>query len=332
MFGKVRPEKIELEAATEIRRRDADLKKKKLTFLLIPDSSSAPRHVSVSVTLIYGLLGALLFLIIATFFLSSHFFSYEVAQEELTRLRTENQQLSDKFEQMRWNLAEVEDRFNQLVSKEIKVRTLFDLPEINTEERQLGVGGPEPVVLTEFSEGEKEAYITELEVDRLLRLSQFELQNYSEVENKLVDIKVRLRHTPSIWPSTGWISRGYGMKYDPFTGYRQMHRGIDIANNIGTPVIATADGTVSLISTASELGKMITLDHGYGYNTRFGHLSKILVQRGQPIKRGDVIGLMGSTGYSTGPHLHYEVFRNGAFHDPSEFILNDMSDFALTKQ
>jgi murein DD-endopeptidase MepM/ murein hydrolase activator NlpD len=318
--------------APENKSTEADLNKKKLTFLLIPDSAGSPRQVSVSITLIYSLLGALLLLIIATFFLSSHFFSYEVAQEELVRLRAENQQLSDKFEQMRWNLAEVEDRYNELVSREVRIRSLFDLPEIPEEERQLGVGGPEPAILSEFSQTEKDAFITELEVDRLLRLSQFELENYQTVENSLVDIKERLRHTPSIWPTTGWVSRGYGMKYDPFTGYRQMHRGMDIANRTNTPVIATADGRVALTSSATELGKCIMLDHGFGYRTRFGHLSQILVKNGQRVKRGDVIGLMGSTGYSTGPHLHYEIFHNGQFKNPQDFILNDIKEFAANKQ
>ena len=321
-----------MERAAKRPGNEADLNKKKLTFLLIPDSSGSPRQISVSLALIYSLLGALLLLIIATFFLSSHFFSYEVSQDELTRLRAENTQLNDKYEQMRWNLAEVEDRYSELVSREVKIRSLFDLPEIASEERQLGIGGPEPAVFIEFSETEQEAYITELEVDRLLRLSQFELEKYSEVENSLSDIKERLRHTPSIWPTTGWLSRGYGMKYDPFTGYKQMHRGLDIANHTNTPVIATADGRVSIISTATQLGKMITIDHGYGYRTRFGHLNKLLVKRGQRVKRGDVIGLMGSTGYSTGPHLHYEIFRNNKFLNPNDFILNEMSEFTANKQ
>lgn len=308
------------------------LTKKRLTFLLIPDRSGTPRQISVSLALIYSLVGALLLLVIATFFLSSHFFSYEVAQEELTRLRAENTQLNEKYEQMRWNLSEVEDRYNELVSREIRIRSLFDLPEIPGDERQLGIGGPEPAVFMDFSSTEKEAYITELEVDRLLRLSKFELEKYQEVENSLTDIKERLRHTPSVWPTTGWVSRGYGMKYDPFTGYKQMHRGMDIANKTNTPVIATADGRVSIVSSATQLGRMITLDHGFGYRTRYGHLNKILVTRGQRVKRGDVIGLMGSTGYSTGPHLHYEVFLNNKFHNPHEFILNEQSEFTTNQK
>jgi hypothetical protein len=139
MLREISREVRESAAAPEKTSAEASLKKKKLTFLLIPDSSGSPRQVSVSITLIYSLLGALFLLIITTFFLSSHFFSYEVAQEELIRLRAENQQLSEKFEQMRWNMAEVEDRYNELVSREVRIRSLFDLPEIPEEERLLGV-------------------------------------------------------------------------------------------------------------------------------------------------------------------------------------------------
>ena len=113
------------------------------------------------------------------------------------------------------------------------------------------------------------------------------------------------------------------MKHDPFTGYKRLHRGLDISNNTGTPIIATADGVINKTATDNGLGKFIVIDHGYGFKTRYGHLSKISVKRGQKVKRGDVIGLMGSTGYSTGPHLHYEVIRNGKFLNPRKFILSN---------
>ena len=113
------------------------------------------------------------------------------------------------------------------------------------------------------------------------------------------------------------------MKYDPFTGYKQMHRGIDIANHTGTPIIATADGVVKATQSSAGMGKFVVINHGYGFQTRYGHLSQIKVKAGQHVKRGDVIALMGSTGYSTGPHLHYEVIRNGNFLNPAKYILNE---------
>ena len=321
-----------MEEVIKIEYRAKDVKKNRLTFLYIPDSSGTPKELSVAKSTVFTVLVFALLLIVGSFYFSANFFSNKVSEGQLSRLQAENQKLSENYEQLRWNLVEVEDRYTELVSKEVKLRTLFNLPEIKSEERQLGIGGPEPDQIAQLSAIEKEAYITEMEVDHLLRLSKFELEKYEEVEDALLNVKTKLRHTPSIWPTNGWSSRGYGMKYDPFTGYKQMHRGTDIANHTNTPIIATADGKIKNISTSTALGKLITIDHGYGYRTRFGHLAKILVKRGQRVKRGEVIGLMGSTGYSTGPHLHYEVIRNGKFFNPHKYILNDMSDFASTKR
>jgi murein DD-endopeptidase MepM/ murein hydrolase activator NlpD len=263
-------------------------------------------------------------LLVANLFLSAEFFTTKVDQAELERLRFENQHLEEKYEQLRWNLAEVSDRYDELVRKETEIRSIFGLSEIDEEERQLGIGGPVAYNPTELTQFEQDAMATEVEVDRILRLSRFELEKYDEVEQSLLKVKDRLNHTPSVWPTKGWVSRGYGMKHDPFTGYKQMHRGMDIANRTGTPIIATADGVVKGVHNDNMMGKYIVIDHGYGFKSRYGHLSKVKVNRGQKVKRGDVIALMGSTGYSTGPHLHYEVIRNSKFYNPTKYILNDM--------
>ena len=296
--------------------------RKRLTFLLIPDSSQTSRQLSVPVWALYGGLAAVVLLVFGSFYLASHFFSDQVSQLELQRLKAENQQLANKYEELRWNLAEVNSRYDDLVQKEVALRSVFGLPEIDMEERQLGTGGPEPVTLARMTSSERLAYGTESEIDRLLRLSEYEIVKFSEAESALMELKDRLDHTPSIWPTDGWLSRGYGMKYDPFTGYKQFHRGIDLASNNGTPIIATASGKVREVGTYGRLGKMVIIDHGYGFVTRYGHLSKIHVKRGQRVERGEVIALMGSTGYSTGPHLHYEVWRNGKVMNPADFILN----------
>ncbi len=298
--------------------------KKKLTFMLIPSSTGISKQISIPTAAIYISVAAVVCLLFLSFFLSAEFFAGKVNENELQQLRVENKTLLDKYEQMRWNLAEVENRYSDLVKKEITIRSLFDLPPVDEGERQLGIGGPTSPQLETMSPLRKAAYATEVEVDRLLNLSKFELEKYGEVEQSLNAIKDRLAHTPSIWPSKGWNSRGFGMKHDPFTGYKQMHRGIDIANHTGTPIIATADGVIRGISRTSGMGKMVTVDHGYGFKTRYGHLSEAKVKNGQRVKRGDVIALMGSTGYSTGPHLHYEVIRNGKFMNPAKYILNDM--------
>ncbi|UCG60482.1 MAG: M23 family metallopeptidase [Candidatus Zixiibacteriota bacterium] len=298
--------------------------KKKLTLMLIPNSMGILKQLNIPVALIYFGAFAVLVLLVGSLFLSAEFFTTKVDQAELERLRAENQRLQEKYDQLRWNLVEVGERYNDLVQKEIRIRNIFDLPEIDSEERMLGIGGPSTENLADMSEFEQDAVATEVEVDRLLRLSRFELEKYGEIETSLLKVRDRLDHTPSIWPTKGWVSRGFGMQYDPFTGYKQMHRGMDIANRTGTPIIATADGKVIQVRTDNMMGRYIVIDHGYGFRTRYGHLSQAKVKVGQRVRRGEVVALMGSTGYSTGPHLHYEVIRNGKFEAPNKFILNDM--------
>jgi murein DD-endopeptidase MepM/ murein hydrolase activator NlpD len=298
--------------------------KNKITFMVIPDSKGIAKQISVPVVLLYSTVAVVFILIVANFFLGAEFITKQVSDQELTRLRAENRNLTEKYEKVRWDISEIDSRYQNLVQKEIAIRTIFDLPEINPEERQLGTGGPGSQTFANMSPPQKEAFTTEVEVDRLLKLSQFELEKYEEVENLLETYKDRLDHTPSIWPVKGWFSCGFGMRDDPFTGYRTMHRGVDIANHIGTPVVATADGVVKQIGQVGNMGRMITIDHGYGFVTRYGHLSKYMVNRGQRIKRGEIIGYMGNSGKTTGPHLHYEVWRNGQAKNPMNFILNNM--------
>ncbi len=297
--------------------------KKKLTFMLVPHSTGISHQVRIPVAAIWLSIAGAAILVFASFFLSAAFFSDKVNESELEQLRAENEELREKYQEIRWNLNEVEERYQELVDKETKIRMLFNLPEVDAEERQLGVGGPASPEFAQMSEAGREAVITEQQVDRLLTLSKYELEKYGEVESQLANIKQRLDHTPSIWPAKGWLSRGYGMKYDPFTGMKQMHRGLDLANRTGTRIIATADGRVKYVGRNGGMGKTIVIDHGYGFVTRYAHLSDYKVKRGQRVKRGDVIALMGSTGYSTGPHLHYEIIRNGKSLDPRDFILNE---------
>ena len=127
--------------------------------------------------------------------------------------------------------------------------------------------------------------------------------------------------TPSLWPTQGWLSSRTGGRTDPFTGKADFHPGLDISADQGTPVYATADGVVTQASLAGAYGNLIIIDHQFGVETRYGHLSAFRTQRGQAVKRGDLIGLVGSTGRATGPHLHYEVRVSGRILNPLQFLL-----------
>jgi murein DD-endopeptidase MepM/ murein hydrolase activator NlpD len=126
--------------------------------------------------------------------------------------------------------------------------------------------------------------------------------------------------TPSIWPAHGWLTGTFGGRSDPFTGEPGFHQGIDISTEKGEPVFATADGTVDSASYTGDYGNLILLTHGFGLSTRYGHLSGFAVKPGEQVKRGDVIGYVGSTGRSTGSHLHYEILANGAPMNPLQLL------------
>jgi murein DD-endopeptidase MepM/ murein hydrolase activator NlpD len=128
--------------------------------------------------------------------------------------------------------------------------------------------------------------------------------------------------TPSIWPTHGWLSSSMGNRADPLTGEKDFHPGLDISADKGDPVYATADGKVAHAASAGNYGNLVIVDHGYGLETRYGHLSAFKVTHGQKVKRGDLLGLVGSTGRTTGAHLHYEVRANGRILNPLQLLLN----------
>jgi murein DD-endopeptidase MepM/ murein hydrolase activator NlpD len=126
--------------------------------------------------------------------------------------------------------------------------------------------------------------------------------------------------TPSMWPVAGWLTSSFGTRHDPFTDANDFHPGLDISADYGQPVLATGDATVTAAGRNGSYGNLVMLDHGFGITTKYGHLSRISVVEGQHVKRGDIIGLVGSTGRSTGAHLHYEVWMNGRLTNPMTLL------------
>lgn len=144
----------------------------------------------------------------------------------------------------------------------------------------------------------------------------------NELISHLESQTARLSATPSISPTKGWLTSTFGYRTSPFTGLRELHRGLDIAGRPGTPIVASAAGRIRITQNHRGLGKMVILRHGYGIETLYGHLAEILVKPGQRLKRGERIGLMGSSGRSTGPHLHYQINVNGVAVNPNNYILD----------
>ncbi len=155
----------------------------------------------------------------------------------------------------------------------------------------------------------------------LLRNVLGSLEGHLSIVRRHVEKRESLMNaTPSVWPVHGWLSAGYGMRADPFTGGRDFHPGLDISAERGTPVRATADGRVEMAAPNGDYGNLVVIDHGYGLVTRYGHLSRFAVWQGRDVKRGDLLGFVGATGRATGPHLHYEVLANGKLINPMQLL------------
>jgi len=158
-------------------------------------------------------------------------------------------------------------------------------------------------------------------IDRIdIRLADVDAQ-LAAIDYLLEQQRTEQIAKPHAWPTEkGWISSRYGMRADPFTGERELHRGVDIANRFGAPVLAASHGIVTFAGKMKGFGYMVEVDHGYGYITRYGHLSTLAVHAGDEVGDSQLLGRIGSTGRSTGPHLHYEVHRYGRFLNPVKFL------------
>ncbi|MCA9771220.1 MAG: M23 family metallopeptidase [Myxococcales bacterium] len=253
--------------------------------------------------------------------------SLKARSSELSSLRERNQTQQIEIQSFAQRIASIEEELARIRGFNSKLRALANLqmPNVSDVDR-LGVGGPvaDRANLAQLLDEDVQSQIRRMHFD--LEDVDFELriqrESIDELKEFLADKASLLASTPSIWPVRGWLSSGFGPRKGAFSRRREFHRGLDIAARTGTAVHAPADGIVVKAGPSFGYGRLIIIDHGYNTKTRFGHLSKILVAPGDRVKRGDEIGLVGSTGRSTGPHLHYEVRLGDKAVDPLKFILD----------
>jgi murein DD-endopeptidase MepM/ murein hydrolase activator NlpD len=162
-----------------------------------------------------------------------------------------------------------------------------------------------------------------IRIDRAIKESQLREQSVLDIWETLSEKQSLMNAIPNIRPARGWITSRFGYRVSPFTGRPALHAGLDFAAAPGSPVFAPADGIVTFAGYDEGYGKMVVIDHGYGYSTRYGHNSQIYVQVGQKVSRWDIIASVGNTGRSTGPHMHYEVRLHGIPKNPANFILDE---------
>lgn len=317
------------------------------TVVIFRGAKSAPLRFSFSGTTVKRLKIIGLGLLVAQALLLTHYVVQSTQVWELTNLRQEAATLRDQTSSFSVSLEDLKRRM--LAMKEInhRLRIMLGIESQQPSDMVSGKGGSEvpmdggqpmeqgvppvapPVSVEEAPPGEPAANENKplaekvrQDITWLERQSELEEQNLEELIEAAKDKSARWAATPSIWPVRGWVTSGFGARVSPFTGQLAMHDGLDIGAAPSTPVRASASGHVRAAGFDAKMGNVVLIDHGYGIETEYGHMSKILVKQGQKVKRGDVIALVGSTGLSTGPHLHYMVKVKGQTVNPHNYILD----------
>jgi len=314
----------------------ADPKERILTLLVIPDSAGVevkrlrvPRR---WVTLAIGAAASILATLLAV---TAHDIYLLGEMDDMRALRSENVQLRaevERLEERVQGMGMVVDRVQQFDAQLRRITMLSD------PERNIGIGpvgeppsdkGQDP--LSAASVGLKRDLLGDdsgRAVDLIRRHLDFLNSETRSTEGRIRNLQMYLEDqhallssTPSLRPAEGWKTSQFGFRTDPYTGLKQMHGGVDISCNIGTPVRATGDGQVVWAGPQSAYGNVIIIDHGHNLSSVYGHLSEVGVKVGETVKRGSWIGKSGNTGRSTGPHVHYEIRVGGVPQDPEPYIL-----------
>jgi murein DD-endopeptidase MepM/ murein hydrolase activator NlpD len=296
------------------------------TVLVLPDATAKIRKFHITKRAITVLSSVLAVAFVAFGFFIHQYITINLQLLELGRLRREvkaHDAMVDRLLQLEKDLTQVRELDGRL-------RLAVGLPgpgRGGPAGQEAGVGGIHQNVAKALEEAIRNDKLSVMErmSQELERLSQQIAQRHTsltQLHGHLEERRSVLGATPTIWPVRGLVTSGFGYRYSPFTGAREMHDGLDISAPHGTPIVATADGVVAYAGhLAAGYGNVIYLDHGHGFFSFYGHNSRNLVATGGRVKRGQIIGLVGNTGRSTGPHVHYSVRHKGVWVNPAKYIV-----------
>ncbi|MBF8293579.1 MAG: Peptidase protein [Bacteroidetes bacterium] len=248
-------------------------------------------------------------------------------------LAAENTVLRDQLRGLGGRLQGLQNRLAALSDQGNELRLLVDLPKIDEDTRSAGFGGTDERIDLGIPSGINRALNDlRLSISKAEKEVQLQQVSYTEAVSKYDGNKQMYPCLPAIKPMEGFYTMSsFGMRYHPVYHQWMPHEGLDISNDVGTPVYATGDGVIEAAGrTQAGLGTMIAIDHGYGYTTVYGHLDRVLVGTGERVKRGAMIARSGRTGIVTGPHLHYEVRFEGVLQNPVDYFFDGV-DYPKTK-
>jgi murein DD-endopeptidase MepM/ murein hydrolase activator NlpD len=243
-------------------------------------------------------------------------------------LTTENRVLKDQMRELSEKMASVQYSLDALSDRGNELRLAADLTRIDDDTRAAAIGGAKPPMTNAFLSGEADEILsrTQTLIDKLIREARLQQASYEEISRRMEYNRKFFAHMPAIKPMRGAYSiNGFGMRIHPVLHVYKPHTGVDIINDVGTDVYAAGDGVVIFSGkTAAGYGTVVEVSHSYGYSTLYAHLSRVLVSPGQAVKRGELIAKSGRTGLVSGPHLHYEVRRNGTKQNPVDYFFDDV--------
>ncbi len=302
------------------------IKDKKLTFLYLPEGSQEPRSFQVGRNALVGLVLTVLFALGISGGVVLHYSNRLADTYRVEDLAAQNRDLRQELDVLTGDVDQLRQQVAQNFDFQQKARILANLDALDEDVAQVGVGGPgvsSRTIMTHVDPATRfRLESARQDIEKLLRQARLQRTEYEEIVSRLEAANEKVRTTPSLRPvNVGFVSSRFGWRMDPLSGRRTMHRGVDFSARLGTPVVATADGVVTYSGVWQMYGNVVEISHGNGFVTRYCHLQRRLVSRGQRVTRGDVVGRVGSTGRSTSPHLHYEVEQGGERVDPMRFVL-----------
>ncbi len=309
-----------------MRKKNAE---RRWTVMVVPHGSGASRAVEVSQTVVKTLMGIGSVLALLLLIMGGAALSRGVNITRSRALERENRLLADEIQRLRERLVGLRDTLTVFSEREQALRLLAGLSPTDPDVQQAGIGGPAGVwserdSLTAVGTEGSQALAARVDMDQLTRRANILVRSIGEAYDSLSSQRARLAALPSIMPTKGWLTSAFAReRVHPILHLARPHEGIDVTAQMGAEIEAPASGVVTEVRWEEGYGNMITVDHGYGLVTRYAHCSKILAVRGQRVKRGQVIAKVGSTGLSTGPHLHYEVWVNGKPVNPMKYVLPD---------
>jgi murein DD-endopeptidase MepM/ murein hydrolase activator NlpD len=256
---------------------------------------------------------------------STYFGFRYLASSQFTSPKIKNKALLKTVEELKLELANTEAYLDSMVELNNHIRMYADLPQHDLKIENLGVGGR--TQMFDPSNSDNDIDKLDAEIAFLCTKVSVELENYKNLYVDIQKYKERLDYIPAITPLNTekyWVSSPFGYRSDPFTETKKFHSGIDLAAKRGTPVHATGKGVVIYAQMSyGGYGNLVKVDHGDGIVTKYAHLYTISVKKGDVVERGQIVGKVGTTGRSTGPHLHYEVNLNGKAVNPVRYMWDD---------